>query len=399
MTKIIAIIDNEIGAGGGFDQALNAILQIKKLSVNKFELLVFTTKKSNLFFLNKLGIQAIKIEISFFDKLLARLSGISLWHDLQKHIRFICPFEKKLIRHGCDLAYFVTPSNLPAALQKLNYIFTLWDLCHRETPEFPEVRDFNTFFIREKNYKHNLAPAFLILTESKRTINLASHYYGIDFNRFLSMPLSATPFIDQIHSESKQSILKKYSLKKSYFYYPAQFWAHKNHIRILQALIILRDNHNSMPNVVFSGKDYGNLNYIEQFINANNLTSQVKILGFVPSQDLRGLYENASAIVMPTYFGPTNLPPLEAWSLGIPLIYSSHISEWQVKNAALLVDPDNSDEIAKAMILSTILKVRKRLISNGYNRLFDISRERKNAEKKFSEIINKFLLRRECWKI
>ena len=34
------------------------------------------------------------------------------------------------------------------------------------------------------------------------------------------------------------------------------------------------------------------------------------------------LYKNSLALVMPTYFGPTNIPPLEAFALGVPVLYS-----------------------------------------------------------------------------
>lgn len=393
--NIIAIIDNKIGVGGGFDQALSAIIQMKRLAKDRFNFSVFTTDDSNMLFLNKLGVESKKVNISIIDKLLTRLSQSILWYDIQKYIKIIGPLERKLINNGCDLVYFVTPSNLPSALQKLNYIFTLWDLCHRENPEFPEVRNFNSFSIREKNYLSNLSRAFLIITESEKLIHLAAHYYGIDKSRFLAMPLSATPFIDKIHSDNKQKILKKYNLQKNYFYYPAQFWAHKNHIRILQALIILRDNYNLTPNIVFSGRDYGNLNYINNFIKNNGLLQQVKILGFVPSGDIRGLYENAFAVIMPTYFGPTNLPPLESWYLSTPLIYSLHLSE-QVGKAALLVNPDNVNDLVKAMILIKNTIVRKKLISAGHKRFIEVAAQRKLAEKKLSLILNKFSLRLEC---
>jgi hypothetical protein len=41
LIKITAIIDSTIGTGGGFDQALNAIVQMERLSLNRFEFNVF----------------------------------------------------------------------------------------------------------------------------------------------------------------------------------------------------------------------------------------------------------------------------------------------------------------------------------------------------------------------
>ncbi len=395
--KIIAILDNLIGAGGGFDQALNAIVQMQRLSSNRFDFEVFTTQENNVEFLNRLDIATITVKASILDRFLMKFSHNSLWQFLQVHLNLIGSLEKKLILHGCDVVYFVTPSNLSIVLQKLNYITTLWDLCHRENPEFPEVRTFNTFFMREKSNQHNLGPALLTLTESCRLADMASQYYGVERNRFLAMPLTPSPFIQSTQANKAEEVLLKYSLKPKYFYYPAQFWAHKNHIRILQALVILRESHSWLPNVVFSGKDYGNLSHIMQFIRIHKLESQVNILGFVPSEDMRGLYENAMAVVMPTYFGPTNLPPLEAWSLGVPLIYSAQLAE-QAGNAALLVDPDSSVELAAAMLRCSELEVREQLVIAGHQRLIDIAIVRAEAEDALCNILNQHEVRTQCWK-
>ena len=385
-----------IESGGGFNQALNAIIQMQKLSSNRFAFEVFTTQVSNVDFLNRLGFQVNVVRVSLLDRFLAAFSQNIIWQYLQRALRLVGPLEKKLIFHGCDVVYFVTPSQYPQGLQKLNYINTLWDLCHREALEFPEVREFNTFFWREKNYKYSFGSALLTLTDSAHLANIASKYYCVDRHRFLPMPFSPSPFIEQIHAKKSMDTLNKYNLCPDYFYYPAQFWAHKNHIRILQALIILRDEFNYRPFVVFSGKDYGNLGFLEKYIKKNELHSQVKILGFVPFEDIRGLYENAMAVTMPTYFGPTNLPPLEAWSIGVPLIYSAQLAE-QAGNAALLVDPDNAIELADAMMLCRNLDLRTQLIDAGFQRIVEITNKRKIAEEELINLLLKFQARRQCW--
>jgi glycosyltransferase involved in cell wall biosynthesis len=395
--KVIAILDNLIGMGGGFDQSLNAIVQMQRLSSSRFEFEVLTIDMENVDFLRRLGIKATTLKMTILDRFVIRFSQSRLWKKVQIRYKLIGPLEQKLLDLGCDVVYFISPTGaLLASLQKLNYITTLWDLCHRETPEFPEVRYFDAFFSREQNFKHTLGPALLILTESERLADIASQYYGINRDRFLAMPLSPTTFIQDVHAINKEGILEKYGFKEKYFFYPAQFWPHKNHIRILQALVKLRDIHGWTPKVVFTGKDYGNLNYIKNFTKINRIEEQVDILGFVPSEDLRGLYENAMAVVMPSYFGPTNIPPLESWSLGVPLIYSSQLAE-QAGNAALLVDPDSSEELVSAMLQCRKLDVRAQLIRAGYIRFAEISKQRKTAEKKLIISLERFQVRRQCW--
>ena len=46
-------------------------------------------------------------------------------------------------------------------------------------------------------------------------------------------------------------ILKKNNLKSDYIFYPAQFWAHKNHFYILEALNILQKEKDLSIAVIF----------------------------------------------------------------------------------------------------------------------------------------------------
>lgn len=393
--KIIAVLEIRISAGGGFNQAVSAILQMHRICAGKYSFEVFTTHPDNVAYLKKLGLNVHVYPHSIINKLLAHLNTNRWWQVLQSFIKLVGPLEKRLIKHGCDLVYFVTPGDTSASLQKLNYITTVWDLCHRDMPVFPEVRNFNEFFIREHYYRNNLGSAVVVLTDSQQLADIAARRYGIDLHRFLPMPFAPSPFLDQEQAVSKDDVLKKHNLKEGYFYYPAQFWAHKNHIRVLEALLLLKANE-LRPNVVFSGKDYGNRKYLEDFVSKHNLQEQVVFLDFVPTEDMRGLYEGSLAVIMPTYFGPTNLPPLEAWSLNKPLIYSVHLAE-QAGDAALLVDPDKANELADSMMRCYDSDVRRQLVESGTRRLHFFADQRANAENELQKRIAQFSAQRNCW--
>ena len=99
---------------------------------------------------------------------------------------------------------------------------------------------------------------------------------------------------------------------------------------------------------------------------------------------------------MPTYFGPTNLPPLEAWSLGKPLIYSDHLKA-QAGNAAIMINPDSAEELADAMKKIFDDSILKKYIARGYGRLKEIDNERKLCEDRLVLMLESFGKRRECW--
>ena len=393
--KIVAILESSLSVGGGFNQALNAIQQMQLLCTNRFDFQVLTTCPENSKILADLGVPSQQFAYSFLDSLLALMSLNTWWHSVQARINFVGPFEKKLIGLGCDLVYFSSPTEKSASLQTLNFIATVWDNCHRDMPEYPEIRSFGRFQARERFFQNHLSPSLLTLTDSEALAKLLVDRYGLDHERLLPMPFSPAPTLSISNASKTEDILRKYTLEAGYFFYPAQFWAHKNHIRILEALVLLNVE-NCRLKVVFSGGNQGNRAHVEHFVQHNNLEAQVRFLDFVPTADMSGLYQGCRAVVMPTYFGPTNLPPLEAWAFSKPLIYSRLFAD-QVHDAAILVDPDSVDELASALKKCMTPRECETLIANGQTRLKEIHSERLESEKRLLAQLLQFERRRACW--
>jgi glycosyltransferase involved in cell wall biosynthesis len=132
-------------------------------------------------------------------------------------------------------------------------------------------------------------------------------------------------------------------------FYPAQFWPHKNHAVLLYALKCLKEKH-ILLDLVFVGQDKGNYSYIRRLSSKLGLDEQVHFCGFVPREDLIALYKNALCLTYPSFFGPENLPPLEAFALGCPVVASKvEGAKEQMGDAALLVEPNNEKAWAEAI--------------------------------------------------
>ena len=143
-----------------------------------------------------------------------------------------------------------------------------------------------------------------------------------------------------------------YGLPERYLFYPAQFWPHKNHTRIVQALGLLKQEHGLKIPVVFSGSYTGEIRErtfreVMSLSSKLGLEKELHYLGYLPDEDMSGIYADTVALVMPTFFGPTNIPILEAWAFGCPVLTSDirGIRE-QVKHAGILVDPRSVEAIA-----------------------------------------------------
>ena len=108
-----------------------------------------------------------------------------------------------------------------------------------------------------------------------------------------------------------------------YIFYPAQFWKHKNHINLIKAIRILQTELEDIQ-LVLVGSEKNNYQEVKRVIRDNGLERYVTTLGFVSDGKMVYLYKHAVGMVMPTYFGPTNLPPLEAMALGCPVAVSNN---------------------------------------------------------------------------
>ena len=128
------------------------------------------------------------------------------------------------------------------------------------------------------------------------------------------------------------------------------------------------------------------------------LSNQVYFLGFVDNEDIINLYKDSIALVMPTYFGPTNIPPLEAFTLGTPVLYSDLPGlRDQVGDSALLLDLKNPSSMSKHVYsLINNLELRKELIDSGKRRM---SLMDQSAHEKLIELIcSEFQIKVHCWK-
>jgi glycosyltransferase involved in cell wall biosynthesis len=256
-----------------------------------------------------------------------------------------------------DLIYFLSPSSLAQDLDEINFIITVWDLSLRDNNEFPEIRMNNMIEVINSYYQDVLKRAMAVFVDSEIGKNNVEDYYAIDRSRVHVMPFEAAISVRE-HSKLGQlnniNIKKKYNLQVPYVFYPAQFWAHKNHIYLLEGLYVLEHRYGLKVGAIFSGYDEGNLAYVKNRVSVLGLEDRVRFADFVSNQEIPELYLQSIALVMPTYFGPTNLPPLEAFALKVPVLYSDVAGlRDQVGEAALLInlkDPTSMAEHIKNLM-------------------------------------------------
>jgi glycosyltransferase involved in cell wall biosynthesis len=158
-----------------------------------------------------------------------------------------------------------------------------------------------------------------------------------------------------VSEDERMSVRQRYGLSGGYLFYPAQFWPHKNHLRLIQALYHLKHAAGLTPTLVLGGSNSGSLRrrtFATAMHTARRLgvDAQVRYFGFIPDEDMSALYADAAGLVMPTFFGPTNIPVLEAFMMGCPVVASDmRGTREQTDGAAILVDPRSPEAIADGL--------------------------------------------------
>lgn len=273
--------------------------------------------------------------------------------------------------HGVDLMFYPAPE-ARAFEAGVPYVMAIHDLQHLLQPEFPEVSAGGEAETREYVFRHGATHASAVLVDSATGKEDALQAYG-GFG-LSEGAVHVVPFLPSVTTRTRTELLS-YELPRPYLFYPAQFWPHKNHGRLVGALELLvregRDVH-----LVLSGSHSGRLRtrtYRSAMKESRRrgLTERIRYLGYVAEDQLAALYREAAALVMPTFFGPTNIPVLEAWEFGCPVITSDirGIRE-QVGDAGILVDPRSTAAIAAG--IRRVLDddgLRRRIVAAGRRRL------------------------------
>lgn len=277
------------------------------------------------------------------------------------------------------------------------FVFTIFDLEHRVHPFFPEVSVTGyTWDMRENAYRSRLLKAAYVISGTEAGKREITRFYQIQEERVEVIPFPTPTFVLE-PKVIEISPYSRYNIPSPYLFYPAQFWPHKNHIGLLHALIILRNKYGLDFSLVFTGSDKGNLKYVRQKTEELGITDRVHFLGFVTTDELVGLYRKAFAMVFASFFGPDNIPPLEAFALGCPVI-AANVSgaEEQLGNAAILVDPRNEGEFALSVKrIYDEPGLRGDLISRGIVRATKWTTT--DYINGMIKIIDEFKLYRRCW--
>jgi glycosyltransferase involved in cell wall biosynthesis len=308
---------------------------------------------------------------------------------LIKSLRPFFPLNHLFESKGIDIVFFPT-TVLDSALCTKEHVFFMADIAHVFYPHFPEVSAGGQLRARHVLFTEGLKHASHVVVESERLKLDIERHYNADPKK-TSVIYQVLPRVFEAVRTDPERLP---NLPARYLFYPAQLWQHKNHKNLLRALKRVHETHPDVHLVLSGSRKVGDES-IFNLIQELGLESKVQYLGYVSDAAMATLYRGARALVMPTYFGPTNIPTLEAFHFGCPAIISDLPGvEEQVGAAALRFNPDSEEDMART-ILSVLndATLASSLKSKGRERIQKLSYE--NYRGQVFDLINGMVTRRQ----
>lgn len=225
------------------------------------------------------------------------------------------------------------------------------DLQHRHLAHLFNDEDVAT---RERNIARALKANVRVIVSSETAASHLSSGAGdnadkIRVLRFVSGLLhsAAMPARDELQA--------RYQIDGSYLLLPNQFWAHKNHAVIVDALQQL-NSAGTPVTVLATGlmqdpRQPAHVTELMEKVSQHGLTRLFRPLGVVPYADMLGLMRDAVAVINPSLFEGWSSTVEEAKSMGKVVVLSNipvHVE--QAPARGIYFDPREADDAANALL-------------------------------------------------
>ena len=361
---------------GGLNYFKNLLFAINSIEKKELEVFVFVGKKIDIETKRIFQEYATVIEDSIFDR---------------KSIKwFICKIEQKIFKTNILLENILKKHSIQilshASITNLKTIKTInWipDFQHIHLPQMfseKEIRNRNNDFLKLiRDSDLIVLSSFDALKDMKK---FAPNYEDkARVLQFVSQPDSRYFELDE---HDKSLLLQKYEIKDDFFYIPNQFWKHKNHMMIFEAINELKKDGVEI-NIVCTGYlgDYRNKTYIDdtmEFIKSNNLEDNIKLLGLVDYEDVFALIKFSKAVINPSLFEGWSSTVEECKSVGKNMILSDLDVHKEQYSNAVFFERDSAESLKEVLKFYKIehesnlepLEARTKKFANIY---FSICRE------------------------
>lgn len=391
MKKIGVYLGTEPYNGGSFQYNQSILSALQSLSTEEYQVVAF--------YVNDIWKEYLSA-FSFFEKKVytrrqlfdvigalfwkAAMYGFCDLSDWKGILSKVSKFSRQFDEEKLDLLIFPAQES-ESAFVKTKSISVIHDLMHRYE-RFPEAASKEQFKQRDFAFRTMCQTSCMIFVDSEVGKQHVSECYGEGYaDKIEVMPFTSPQYLFDMKEDT---LPDNVTLPQKFIFYPAQFWAHKNHKNLILATKQLKEIGMDIQ-LIFVGSKKNGYEETMQLIFDKGLKDNIHVLGYVSDSLMRILYRRARAMIMPSFFGPTNIPPLEGMAMGCPVAVSKiYAMPWQVGDAGLTFDPKDIDEIADTLKrLWSDDALCKQLAVKGKERANYFSQD--NFNKRFQKAITK----------
>jgi glycosyltransferase involved in cell wall biosynthesis len=261
--------------------------------------------------------------------------------DPQQADRFLC-------ERGVSAVHFAYAIRFGTSLP---FLYEPWDLQHRHYPDFFAPDEWRW---RDRLYRAGCEQAALVVAATRWTKRDIVAQYGIPTEKIAVIPRG--PWLTPIRPSADDIARARATLKlpERFAFYPAMTFPHKNHLRLFEALAVLRDRHGVILRLVCTGRAYEpHWPQIVAGVARSGLEEQVMLLGSVAPDTLAAIFKAAAFLVFPSLFEGLGLPIIEALEYGLPVVASDATCIPEVGgDAATYFDGTSTESIIEALLLA-----------------------------------------------
>lgn len=176
----------------------------------------------------------------------------------------------------------------------------------------------------------------------------------------------AVPTTKSIDMTTARAVADVYALPELFFFLPNQFWTHKNHKCVIEALRILKLRGSEVV-VAASGKqadprDPQHFSRLKLLIEKYGLEENFRLLGLIPSAHIPALMRSCAALINPSTFEGWSTTVEEAKAMGTPMILSSLPVHKEQSKDAIFFAPDSPKQLAAILDEFSLTLSTERLI-------------------------------------
>ncbi len=382
-------------SGGIYNQTMGFLNLIKKIPLHENdEICILSDEKIELD-PSILNFEVIYYKKTFLKRILFNVCDIIKKNKFIEFNKILNPFQKFLKKNNIDLVVFAQPSFYSLYCDGTHFIINIWNT------EIKKYYNFNEFISGGFEYQNKIIKfatekAFKIFVFTERNKKDLKELYNCRDEKIMIQNL--TPNLPYIFDKNQKlnylEIFNNFKLNKEFkwFFYPAQFWPHKNHKYLLDVMKNLMKKKLNKVGFIFCGPDKGNLEYINKTVEKENLNENVKILGFINDIEMISIYKNCQAVLMPTLLGRSSLPLLESLFFKKKIFYSKNILDDGLKKYVEEFDLNNPEDLSKK--IEDFLKDNKNMNLNlKYNDWFNdkiFANNYLNVFKEFKYLVSKW---------